>query len=123
MDQLLSWRRRQKNLTQRLVHDESFQPPESKMPNAIKPRMGESMRDILLDTDNSLSALLCVLWREEETRLGVMRDSDGCISCKSIKYFIFSIFHHQVHSFIFSISLLVHSTIIIFFGIKKYIII
>lgn len=89
MDQLLVWSRRQRNLSQRFVFGDGLRLSESCLPNAIKPRMGETMRDMVTDNDNNLSALLCQLWREEERRLGVLRDSDGCISCEfSFTYLI-----------------------------------
>jgi hypothetical protein len=86
MDQLLYWSTRAHKMEQRYVCGDKFKPPWSRMPNAIKPKMGESMDDIIFEHDHSYSALLCELWRDEETRWEVARDSEGCISCKLFFY-------------------------------------
>ncbi len=83
VDQVLYWKRRMRNHIKRFAHGQDFELPDSRIPNAIHPVPGDNLGELLLDTDVSLSALLCELWREEEERLCVKRDKEGVIACES----------------------------------------
>jgi len=83
MDQLLYWKRQLRNRTQRLAYGDGFDLPLSKGPGAHLPKHGEGVGDVITDYDETLPALLCDMWRDEEKRWGVLRDPDGCISSKS----------------------------------------
>lgn len=46
------------------------------------PQRRDSLHDLYCPTDQSLAAVLCSLWRDDERRAEVLRDPDGCIACK-----------------------------------------
>ncbi|CAG7785538.1 unnamed protein product [Allacma fusca] len=87
-DQLVFWHRRMRNLTARFAHSDTFTVPlEGRLP---KPTLGDDIGSVLHDNDQSLASFLCEIWRDEEKRLGVMREDDGTI--KSLEFPLMSAF-------------------------------
>ena len=77
MDQLLYWKRKGNEKSRRWSYGAGFRHPE-----IIKGIPGDEVGQRLLEEDMSFAALLCELWRDEEERLGVLRDKNGVIACK-----------------------------------------
>lgn len=79
-----------KDSSKRIVFGEEVDDlARSLLPGDEGPKSGDVLQEMKLRSDQSLSSLLCSLWKEEEDRFEVLRDPEGCIACKLPNYFPF----------------------------------
>lgn len=82
MNQLLFWNRSLKGKRQRVVFGDELGDLELTSWEAASdgPKCGDILQELRPRQDQTLSSMLCSLWKEEEERFDVLRDPEGCIA-------------------------------------------